>query len=226
MLVILYDDTGCAAWSTYGGRINMPTLDRLASQGLTYSQWHTTSVCSPTRSTLLTGRNHHQNGFGTIAESAAASATPGTSSRERDNRDDAPRRGLEHLLGGQEPQRAVDAFDGANRKHWPLGLGYDRFYGFIGGETNQWYPELIEDNHFVEQPYLPEDGYHFSKDIADKAIEFIRDTKQSRPDKPGICGTAPAPTMHRTPPRRSTSKSTKANSTTATRRIGNGCSRA
>ena len=71
VLVILYDDTGCAAWSTYGGRINMPTLDRLASQGLTYSQWHTTSVCSPTRSTLLTGRNHHQNGFGTIAESAA-----------------------------------------------------------------------------------------------------------------------------------------------------------
>ena len=80
VLVILYDDTGCAAWSTYGGRINMPTLDRLASQGLTYSQWHTTSVCSPTRSTLLTGRNHHQNGFGTIAESAAGfPATPATS---------------------------------------------------------------------------------------------------------------------------------------------------
>jgi len=79
----------------------------------------------------------------------------------------------------------VDAFDiGANRKHWPLGLGYDRFYGFIGGETKQWYPELIEDNHFVEQPSRPEDGYHFSKDIADKAIGLIRDTKQSRPDKP------------------------------------------
>jgi arylsulfatase len=73
---------------------------------------------------------------------------------------------------------------GASKKLWPLGLGYDRFYGFIGGETNQWYPELIEDNHYVDQPYQPEDGYHFSKDIADKAIAFIRDSKQSQPDKP------------------------------------------
>src|SRR6201989_792169 len=71
VLVILYDDTGCAAWSTYGGRINMPTLDRLAGGGLPYAQWHTPSVCSRPRSTMLTGRNHHQNGFGTIAESAA-----------------------------------------------------------------------------------------------------------------------------------------------------------
>jgi arylsulfatase A-like enzyme len=187
VLVILYDDTGCAAWSTYGGRINMPTLDRLASQGLTYSQWHTTSVCSPTRSTMLTGRNHHQNGFGTIAESAAGfpgysghippeNATIATVLRDA---------GWSTFWVGKNHNVPVDAFDiGANCKHWPLGLGYDRFYGFIGGETNQWYPELIEDNHFVDQPYPPEDGYHFSKDIADKAIGFIRDTKQSRPDKP------------------------------------------
>jgi arylsulfatase A-like enzyme len=187
VLVILYDDTGCAAWSTYGGRISMPTLDRLASQGLTYSQWHTTSVCSPTRSTLLTGRNHHQNGFGTIAESAAGfpgysghippeNATIATVLRDA---------GWSTFWVGKNHNVPVDAFDiGANRKHWPLGLGYDRFYGFIGGETNQWYPELIEDNHFIEQPCPPEDGYHFSKDIADKAIGFIRDTKQSRPDKP------------------------------------------
>jgi len=187
VLVILYDDTGCAAWSTYGGRINMPTLDRLASGGLTYSQWHTTSVCSPTRSTMLTGRNHHQNGFGTIAESAAGfpgyaghippeNATIATVLRDA---------GWSTFWVGKNHNVPVDAFDiGANRKHWPLGLGYDRFYGFIGGETNQWYPTLIEDNHFVEQPYAPEDGYHLSKDISDKAISFIRDTKQSRPDKP------------------------------------------
>lgn len=187
VLVILYDDTGCAAWSTYGGRINMPTLDRLAADGLTYSQWHTTSVCSPTRSTLLTGRNHHQNGFGTIAESASGfpgyaghippqNATIATVLRDA---------GWSTFWVGKNHNVPVDAFDiGANRKHWPLGLGYDRFYGFIGGETNQWYPALIEDNHFVEQPYSPEEGYHFSKDIADKAIGFIRDTKQSRPDKP------------------------------------------
>lgn len=187
VLVILYDDTGCAAWSAYGGRIDMPTLDRLAAGGLTYAQWHTTSVCSPTRSTLLTGRNHHQNGFGTIAESAAGfpgysghippeNATLATILRDA---------GWSTLWVGKNHNVPVDAFDtAANRKHWPLGMGYDRFYGFIGGETNQWYPELIEDNHFVDQPYLPEDGYHFSKDIADKAISFIRDSKQSRPNKP------------------------------------------
>jgi len=187
VLVILYDDTGQAAWSPYGGRIEMPTLDRLAKNGLTYTQWHTTSVCSPTRSAFLTGRNHHQNGFGTIAESASGfpgyaghippeNATLATVLRNA---------GWTTLWVGKNHNVPVDAFDiAANRQHWPLGLGYDRFYGFIGGETNQWYPELIEDNHFVEQPYLPEDGYHFSRDIADKAIAFIQDTKQSRADKP------------------------------------------
>jgi len=187
VLVILYDDTGQAAWSPYGGRIEMPTLDRLARNGLTYTQWHTTAVCSPTRSCFLTGRNHHQNGFGTIAESAAGyagyaghippeNATLATVLRDA---------GWSTFWVGKNHNVPVDAFDiGANRKSWPLGLGYDRFYGFIGGETNQWFPELIEDNHFVDQPALPKDGYHFSKDIADKAIAFIRDTKQSRPDKP------------------------------------------
>ena len=187
VLVILYDDTGQAAWSPYGGRIELPTLDRLAKNGLTYTQWHTTAVCSPTRSCFLTGRNHHQNGFGTIAESAAgypgysghipaSIATMATVLREA---------GWSTFWVGKNHNVPVDAFDiGANRKSWPLGLGYDRFYGFIGGETNQWYPELIEDNHFVQQSKLPEDGYHFSSDIADKAIAFIRDTKQSRADKP------------------------------------------
>lgn len=187
VLVILYDDTGQAAWSPYGGRIEMPTLDRLAKNGLTYTQWHTTSVCSPTRSTFLTGRNHHQNGFGTIAESAAG--FPGYCGHRAPNiatmatvlRD----AGWSTFWIGKNHNVPVDAFDMASsRKYWPLGLGYDRFYGFIGGETNQWYPELIEDNHFVEQPYYPEDGYHFSKDIADKAINFIRDSKQSQPEKP------------------------------------------
>jgi arylsulfatase len=187
VLVILYDDTGQAAWSPYGGRIEMPTLDRLAKNGLTYTQWHTTSVCSPTRSTFLTGRNHHQNGFGTIAESAAG--FPGYCGHRAPNiatmatvlRD----AGWSTFWIGKNHNVPVDAFDMASsRKYWPLGLGYDRFYGFIGGETNQWYPELIEDNHFVEQPYSPEQGYHFSKDIADKAINFIRDTKQSQPEKP------------------------------------------
>jgi arylsulfatase len=187
VLVILYDDTGQAAWSPYGGRISMPTMDRLAKSGLTYSQWHTTSVCSPTRSTLLTGRNHHQNGFGTISESAVGfpgyaghippeHATVATVLRDA---------GWSTFWIGKNHNVPVDAFDmGSSKKAWPLGLGYDRFYGFLGGETNQWYPELIEDNHFVEQPAQPEEGYHLSKDLADKAIAYIQDSKQSQPEKP------------------------------------------
>ncbi|MBK0402510.1 arylsulfatase [Adhaeribacter sp. BT258] len=187
VLVILYDDTGCAAWSPYGGRINMPTLDRLAKNGLTYSQWHTTAVCSPTRSCFLTGRNHHQNGFGSISESAIGfpgynGHIPPENGTIASVLRDA---GWSTFWIGKNHNVPVDAFDmGSSKKRWPLGLGYDRFYGFLGGETNQWFPELIEDNHFVEQPYQPEEGYHFSKDIADKAIGFIRDSKQSQPEKP------------------------------------------
>ena len=187
VLVILYDDTGQAAWSPYGGRIDMPTLDRLAKNGLTYTQWHTTAVCSPTRSTFLTGRNHHQNGCGSISESAVG--FPGYSGHipkecatmARVLRD----AGWSTFWVGKNHNVPVDAFDiGGSKRDWPLGLGYDRFYGFIGGETNQWFPELIEDNHYVDPPYRPEDGYHLSKDLADKAIAFIRDSRQTRPDKP------------------------------------------
>ena len=187
VLVILYDDTGSASWSPYGGRINMPTLDRLAANGLTYTQWHTTAVCSPTRSCFLTGRNHHANGFGSISEMAVGfpgycgHIPPENGTIAQVLRD----AGWSTLWIGKNHNVPVDAFSiGATKKRWPLGLGYDRFYGFIGGETNQWYPTLIEDNHFIDQPYQPEDGYHFSKDIADKAIAFIRDSRQSEPDKP------------------------------------------
>lgn len=187
VLVILYDDTGCAAWSPYGGRINMPTLDRLAQNGLIYSQWHTPAVCSASRSCFLTGRNHHANGFGSISESAVG--FPGYNGHiplENGTIAQILRdAGWSTFWIGKNHNVPVDAFSiGASKKRWPLGLGYDRFYGFIGGETNQWYPELVEDNHYVEQPYQPEDGYHFSKDIADKAISFIRDSKQSEPEKP------------------------------------------
>ncbi|MET0817596.1 MAG: arylsulfatase [Solirubrobacteraceae bacterium] len=187
VLVVLYDDTGCAAWSPYGGRIEMPTLQRLADGGLTYSQWHTTALCSPTRSTFLTGRNHHSNGFASISESSTG--FPGYSSHI------PPENGtIAHVLRdagystfwiGKNHNVPVDAWtQGSSKKEWPLGMGYDRFYGFIGGETNQWYPDLAEDNHYVEQPYGPEDGYHLSKDLADKALRFIQDSKQSEPAKP------------------------------------------
>lgn len=187
VLVILYDDTGFAAWSPYGGRINMPTLDRLAKNGITYTQWHTTAVCSPTRSTLLTGRNHHQNGFGSISESATG--FPGYSGRiPAENATLATvlrNAGWSTFWIGKNHNVPVYSFDmGGSKADWPLGLGFDRFYGFIGGETNQWYPSLIEDNHYVDQPSQPEEGYHFSNDIASKAIAYIQDSKQSQPDKP------------------------------------------
>jgi len=187
VLVVLYDDTGLAAWSPFGGRIEMPTLQKLADNGLIYSQWHTTALCSPTRSTFLTGRNHHLNGFAQIAE--GAQGFPGYSSHI------PPENGtIAHVLRdagwstfwvGKNHNVPIDEWGmGASKKNWPLGMGYDRFYGFLGGETNNWYPDLTEDNHTVDQPYQPEEGYHLSKDLADKALGFIRDSKQSEPDKP------------------------------------------
>src|SRR5215218_8827701 len=187
VLVVLYDDTGCAAWSPYGGRIEMPTMQRLADNGLTYSQWHTTALCSPTRSVFLTGRNHHQNGFASISETSTG--FPGYNSHiPRENASMATvlrDAGWSTFWVGKNHNVPVDAWTmGSSKKDWPLGHGYDRFYGFIGGETNQWYPDLAEDNHYIDQPYGPEDGYHLSKDLADRALEFIRDSKQSEPDKP------------------------------------------
>jgi arylsulfatase len=187
VLVVLYDDTGLAAWSPFGGRIEMPTLQRLADDGLTYAQWHTTALCSPTRSCFLTGRNHHQNSFASISETAtgfpgysshipAECATMATVLRDA---------GWSTFWVGKNHNVPVDEWTmGASKKRWPLAQGYDRFYGFIGGETNQWYPDLAEDNHYTGQPCSPEEGYHLSKDLADKALEFIRDSKQTEPDKP------------------------------------------
>lgn len=187
VLFILFDDTGQAAWSPYGGAINMPTLQKLADNGLIYSQWHTTALCSPTRSTLLTGRNHHLTGNAAITETA--DGFPGAHGR-------IPKQcatigqvlqanGWSTFWIGKDhnvPEQDVAA--GASRTQWPTQLGFDRFYGFLGGETNQWYPDLTEDNHFIEQPYSPEEGYHLSKDLADKAIEYIMDQQATNPSKP------------------------------------------
>jgi len=187
VLVVLFDDTGQAAWSPYGGRIQMPTMDRLAAGGLTYSQWHTTALCSPTRSTFLTGRNHHSNGFATISESSTGfpgynSHIPPENATMANILRDA---GWSTYWVGKNHNVPIDEWTaGASKKNWPLAQGYDRFYGFIGGETNNWYPSLAEDNHYIDQPYLPEDGYHLSKDLADQALKMIRDSKQTEPDKP------------------------------------------
>jgi arylsulfatase A-like enzyme len=187
VLIILYDDTGLAAWSPYGGRINMPTMDRLAADGLTYTQWHTVSLCSPTRSCINTGRNHNLNGMGSITE--ASNGFPGYSCQ-------LPKQTVTMAqilndngwstfwLGKDHNVPETDLSQGANKSQWPCQQGYDRFYGFIGGETNQFYPDLTEDNHAIEQPYGPEQGYHLSKDLADQAIRMIDDQNAANPTKP------------------------------------------
>ena len=187
ILIVLYDDTGLAAWSPYGGRITMPTLDRLAADGLTYTQWHTTALCSPTRSTFLTGRNHHVNRCASITEGSMG--FPGAAGRLpaecatigqvlQDN-------GYATMwLGKNHNVPVEDLSPAGSRSEWPLSKGFDRFYGFLGGETNQWYPDLIEDNHAIEPPYTPEEGYHLSKDLADQAIKMLRDLRSSGPSKP------------------------------------------
>jgi arylsulfatase len=187
ILFVLYDDTGLATWSPYGGRVNMPTLDKLAADGLTYTQWHTVALCSPTRSCLLTGRNHNLNGMGCITE--GANGYPGFSAQ-------IPKQAATigqvlqdngwstFWLGKNHNVPETDLPSGASREQWPLQMGFDRFYGFIGGETNQFYPDLAEDNHYIEAPYGPEEGYHLSKDLADQAIRIIGDQKSANPSKP------------------------------------------
>jgi arylsulfatase A-like enzyme len=187
ILFILYDDTGLAAWSPYGGRVSMPTMDKLAADGLTYTQWHTTSLCSPTRSELQTGRTHWINGFANVAE--GAEGFPGYSTRFPDQvttiSEVLQDNGYATMwLGKDHNVPEVDVAPGGYRGEWPLQKGWDRFYGFLGGETSQWYPFLTKDNDFIDQPYMPEDGYHLSKDLADQAIKMLRNKDASNPSKP------------------------------------------
>src|SRR5688572_2354496 len=187
ILFVLYDDTGLGAWSPYGGRINMPTMDKLAAEGLTYTQWHTVALCSPTRSCINTGRNHNLNGMGAITEGAngfpgySCQLPPQAATMAQILNDNG---WSTFWLGKDHNVPETDLSAGANNSQWPLQQGYDRFYGFIGGETNQFYPDLTEDNHAIEQPYGPEEGYHLSKDLADQAIKMIGDQKSANPSKP------------------------------------------
>jgi len=187
ILFVLYDDTGMAAWSPFGGRINMPTLQKLADNGLMYSQWHTTALCSPTRSTCLTGRNHHLNGMAAVTELAIG--FPGHNGHLPDECATVGQILQDggwstFWVGKNHGVAETDIAAGASKKAWPLQKGFDRFYGFFGGETNQWYPDLFEDNHAVDQPYSPEEGYHLSKDLTDHALQMIKDQKAGNPSKP------------------------------------------
>ncbi|MGF1495043.1 MAG: arylsulfatase [Microcoleaceae cyanobacterium] len=194
VLLVLIDDAGFGASSTFGGSIATPVLDRLAENGLRYNRFHTTALCSPTRAALLTGRNHHSVSSGTIQELATgypgysglipqSTATIGQILRE--NGYSTAWFGKNHNVPDNLTS-GVGPFD-----RWPNGLGFDYFYGFIGGETDQWYPTLYENQNPVEQTVFPEEGYNLNIDLADKAISWIRYEKSIAPDRPFFAYFAP-----------------------------------
>jgi len=187
VLFIVLDDTGFGQLGCYGSPINTPNIDRLAANGLRYRNMHTTALCSPTRSCILTGRNHHSNGMASITE--AATGFPGYNGTIPFENGFLPEMLLEHgynnyAVGKWHLTPAQETSAAGPFTRWPLGRGFERYYGFLGGDTHQYYPELTYDNHAVHPPKTPEEGYHLTEDLADKAIEFIADTKQVAPDKP------------------------------------------
>ncbi|HTZ45189.1 MAG TPA: arylsulfatase [Jatrophihabitans sp.] len=187
VVYIVLDDVGFGAMSCYGGPIETPNIDRIAAQGLRYTQWHTTALCSPTRSCLLTGRNHTTNGMACITE-AAAGFPNGNGHIPPECATLAEvlvERGFSTAMVGKWHLCPEDEMNLASvKRDWPLGRGFERFYGFLGAETNQWYPDLVHDNHPVEPPATPEQGYHLSVDLTDRAIEFVDDVKTIAPDRP------------------------------------------
>jgi arylsulfatase A-like enzyme len=187
VLYIVWDDVGFAAMEPWGGLIETPTMNRLAKGGLTYTNMHTTALCSPTRSCLLTGRNHTSNGMACITEGASGfpNANGHIPFENATIAEMLGERGFNTYMLGKWHLCAEDEMNMASSKrNWPVGRGFERFYGFLGAETNQWYPDLVHDNHPVDQPKSPEEGYHLSVDLADKAMEFIKDAKAIAPERP------------------------------------------
>jgi arylsulfatase len=187
VVYIVLDDVGFSAMEPFGGMIETPNINRIAERGVVYTNFHTTALCSPTRACLLTGRNHTTNGMACITE--ASSGFPNANGHIPFACATLPEvlgeRGWNTYMVGKWHLTAEDEMNLASRKtQWPLGRGFERFYGFLGAETNQWYPDLVYDNHPVEQPRSPEHGYHLSTDLTDRALEFIRDAKAIAPDKP------------------------------------------
>jgi arylsulfatase len=198
VMIVLLDDVGFGAASTFGGPCRTPTADRLAAGGLTFNRFHTTALCAPTRAALLSGRNHHSVGMGSITETATSA--PGNSSVRPNTK--APLAMTLKLNGYSTAQfgkchevpvwqsSPMGPFDA-----WPSGGGgFETFYGFIGGENNQWDPALYDGTTPVEPPATPEEGYHLTEDLADRAVSWIRQQKALMPDKPFFVYFAPGAT--------------------------------
>jgi arylsulfatase A-like enzyme len=194
VVYVVLDDVGFSAMSCYGGPVETPNIDRIAAAGVRYTQWHTTALCSPTRSCLLTGRNHTRNSMACITEAAigfpnASGMIPPENGMISEILGE---RGWNTYMTGKWHLCPEDEMNLAStRRNWPTGRGFERFYGFLGAETNQWYPELVYDNHPVDQPKSPEEGYHLTDDLTDKALEFIKDAKTIAADKPFFLYYAP-----------------------------------
>lgn len=187
VVLFVLDDVGFAQLSPFGGACEMPTLDKLADGGLRYSNFHATALCSPTRACLLTGRNHHNVGMSSLSE--VPLGFPGhhsTIGPENAFLSAALRQaGYNTFAVGKWHLASPTEWSGAGPfRTWPLGRGFERYYGFISGDTDQWYPDLVQDNGAVDPPYAPEDGYHLNRDLADHAIQFIKDAHVAAPDKP------------------------------------------
>ena len=187
VVVILLDDTGFSHLGCYGSDLATPAIDRLAAGGLRYTNFHVTPLCSPTRASLLTGRNHHTVGMRSVSNFSSGyphmrgEVTHHATTIAEVLRDEGYATfavGKWHLCA-MENASAAGPYD-----QWPCQRGFDRFYGFLEGETDQFYPELVYDNHAVEPPTSPDEGYHLSEDLVDHAISFIHDTKSIRPDRP------------------------------------------
>jgi arylsulfatase A-like enzyme len=187
VVMIVLDDLGFAQLGCFGSNIATPAIDGLAGRGLRYNRFHVTALCSPTRACLLTGRNHHAVGMGFLTD--IPTGFPGYDGRIPKSAGMLPRIlrdagyntfavGKWHLTPRWE-ENASGPFE-----RWPLGLGFERYYGFLAGDTNQWAPELVCDNHFVEPPRGPADGYHLTEDLADRAIRYVQDQQQATPGRP------------------------------------------
>lgn len=187
VVMIVLDDVGFAQLGCFGSDIRTPNIDLLAARGLRYSRFHVTGLCSPTRACLLTGRNAHAVGMGSLSELTLR--YPGYSARIPRSAATLPRVlrdagyatlgiGKWHQTPG-DSQTAAGPFD-----RWPLGLGFERFYGFLHGETNHWSPQLVCDNHFVDPPRTVQQGYHLTEDLAETAIRYVYDVLHSAPGKP------------------------------------------
>ena len=174
--MVVLDDVGFAQLGCFGATIATPNIDRLASRGLRYNRFHVTSVCSSTRAALHTGRNHHAVGLGVTEE--AALGFPGYTGRIPKSAAMLARilkdGGYNTMSVGKWHMTPKTDYSAAGPfGQWPLGVGFERFYGFLGAETSQWAPELVRDNTHVDPPRTPEEGYHLTEDLVDESIRMI-----------------------------------------------------